>query len=117
MQAAAAKRLDAINARWSRDDGGISGGSEDEQGSEEEEKSGATAAPTPTAAELGIDPRLLEPDALDGPPVTRRTPSWLVNPTTSATPSYGVGLTVGLTSHDEESSEVASDETEDEIPT
>eukprot|EP01044_Picomonas_judraskeda_P024610 COSAG03_NODE_6844_length_997_cov_1.246102_2_plen_43_part_01 len=37
MQEAASKRLDMINARWSRDDaGGDSGGSEDEQGSEEE---------------------------------------------------------------------------------
>jgi hypothetical protein len=117
LQEAASKRLDMINARWSRDDaGGDSGGSEDEQGSEEEnaDRPARAAAPAPTAAELGIDPRLLEPDALDGPPVARRAPK--IRPLDSS-PSFGVGLSVGLSSHDEESSEVASDETEDEMPT
>ena len=94
MQAAAAARLKAINDSWKDSDEE----EQDDEDSEEEEED--DAAPSPTAASLGIDARLLEPnDGLAKPRV----------------PSYGVGLSLGLKNDD--SSEAGSDETEDEIPT
>jgi hypothetical protein len=92
LQAAAAARLKAINDQWKDSE------EEEEEDSEEEEEN--DAAPSPTAASLGIDARLLGPN--DGRVQAR-------------VPSYGVGLSLGLGNDD--SSEAASDETEDEMPT
>ena len=95
MQEAAAARLKAINDQWQ------SSNEEEEEEEEETDEEHNDEAPSPTAASLGIDARLLEPNGgLASPRV----------------PSYGVGLSLGLTSQDE-SSEAASDETEDEMPT
>eukprot|EP01043_Picozoa_sp_COSAG02_P112794 COSAG02_NODE_49009_length_330_cov_0.424242_1_plen_88_part_10 len=73
LQAAAAARLKAINDQWKDSE------EEEEEDSEEEQEN--DAAPSPTAASLGIDARLLQPD------------SGLAKP---KVPSYGVGLSLGL---------------------
>jgi len=94
LQAAAAARLKAINDQWKDSE------EESEEESEEQEEEADDPAPSPTAASLGIDARLLQGD------------NGLAKPKIA---SYGVGLSLGL--GNDNSSEAASDETEDEMPT